>query len=275
MTGSRRDHVEATFPELAEIGDGELRERTVEAWALAMEENGVEDLSTVPWRPPDQERLDLGEEPLVDHVREVAAGGLALAELLNERRDAGIDTDTVVAGGLVHDVGKLYEFHGFEETAVGDLLGHPYYGVYVAGSVDLPPELVAITVDHAPVTNAEPAAIEAALVAGRTTPRPRRSGAGAGGTSGTPDRPTGATRRQRRAVTDSTAASSSSRTSSAPAGVGASTRTDHGSRSRTATRSASVTNGSSQSGRSSTFTPRSASLPTTEAVSSSRAPTGR
>lgn len=165
MTGSRRGHVETTFPELAEIGDEELRERTVDAWVLAMEENGVEDLSTVPWRPPEQERLGLGEEPLVDHVREVAAGGFALAELLEERRGAEVDTDTVVAGGLIHDVSKLYEFRGFEETAIGDLLGHPYYGVYVAGSVGLPPELVAITVNHTPVTNVEPATIEAALVA--------------------------------------------------------------------------------------------------------------
>lgn len=164
MTGSHHDHVEATFPELGEITDEDLRERTVEAWVLAMEENGVEDLSTVPWRPPDQERLGLGEEWLVDHVREVAAGGLALAELLNGTRDAGLDTDVVVAGGLVHDVSKLYEFHGFEETAIGDLLGHPYYGVYVAGRVGLPPELVAITVNHTSVTNVEPATIEASLV---------------------------------------------------------------------------------------------------------------
>jgi putative nucleotidyltransferase with HDIG domain len=164
MTGSPHDHVEATFPELDEIDDADLRERTVEAWVLAMEENGVEDLATVPWRPPDQERLDLGEEWLVDHVREVAAGGLGLAELLNERRDAGVDTDVVVTGALVHDVSKLYEFHGFEETEIGHLLGHPYYGVYVAGSVGLPAEIVAITVNHTGVTNVEPATVEAALV---------------------------------------------------------------------------------------------------------------
>ncbi|PSQ10982.1 metal-dependent phosphohydrolase [Halobacteriales archaeon QS_5_70_15] len=164
MTGSRHDHVEATFPELEEISDPGLRERTAEAWVLAMEENGVDDLSQVPWRPPDQERLALGEEWLVDHVREVAAGGLALAELLESRRDADIDTDVVVAGALVHDVSKLYEFHGFDETEIGDLLGHPYYGVYVAGSVGLPPEIVAITVNHTGVTNVEPATVEAALV---------------------------------------------------------------------------------------------------------------
>lgn len=157
-------HVREVFPELEEIDDDDLREKTVAAWVLAMEENGVEDLTSVPWLPPDQERLDLGEEWLVDHVREVAAGGLALAELLNDSRDAGIDTDIVVAGGLLHDVSKLYEFHGFEPTAIHDMLGHPYYGIYVAGSVDLPPELVAITVNHTPVTNVDPASVEAALV---------------------------------------------------------------------------------------------------------------
>lgn len=160
----RADHVETVFPELEEIADQELREKTIAAWVLAMEENGVQDLTTVPWLPPDQERLELGEERLVDHVREVVTGGLLLAELLNDRRDVGIDTDIVVAGGLLHDVSKLYEFHGFEETAIHDLLGHPYYGIYVTGSVDLPPELVAITVNHTPVTNVDPASMEAALV---------------------------------------------------------------------------------------------------------------
>lgn len=160
----RREHVIETFPELEEIRDDEIRRKTIDAWALAMAENGVEDLTGVPWLPPDQQRLDLGDVWLVDHVREVAAGGLALAELLNERRDAGIETDTVVAGGLLHDVSKLYEFEGFERTEIGTLLGHPYYGVYVAGSVDLPPDLVAITVNHTSVTNVEPATIEAAIV---------------------------------------------------------------------------------------------------------------
>jgi len=160
----RADHVAETFPELAEIDDDELRAKTVDAWVLAMEENGVEDLTAVPWLPPDQERLGLGDEWLVDHVREVAAGGLALAELLNERRDADVDTDVVVAGGLLHDVSKLYEFHGFEPTEIYDLLGHPYYGIYVTASVGLPPELVAITVNHTPVTNVDVATVEAALV---------------------------------------------------------------------------------------------------------------
>lgn len=158
------DHVVETFPELDEISDEDLERKTVEAWALAMAETGVTDLTGVPWRPPEQERLELGEEWLVDHVREVAAGGLALAELLDERPSVDIDTDVVVAGGLLHDVSKLYEFDGFERTEIGRLLGHPYYGIYVAGSVDLPPELVAITVNHTSVTNVEPATIEAAIV---------------------------------------------------------------------------------------------------------------
>lgn len=163
-TDDLTDHVAQTFPELAEIGDADLRERTIDAWVLAMRENGVEDLTTVPWLPPDQERLELGEEWLVDHLREVASGGLALAELLNDSRDADIDTDIVVAGGLLHDVSKLYEFHGYEETEIYDLLGHPYYGIYVTGRVGLPTELVAITVNHTPVTNVNPATVEAALV---------------------------------------------------------------------------------------------------------------
>ncbi|MFB6170744.1 MAG: HD domain-containing protein [Haloarculaceae archaeon] len=157
-------HVAEALPEVEEIADRTLREKVVDAYELAMDENDVDDLTAVPWRPPDQERLGLGDQWLVDHLREVAGGALALAELLNDYRDAGVDTDVVVAGGLVHDVSKLYEFHGWEQTDIGDLLGHPYYGVYVAGRVDLPPELVAITVNHTGVTNVEPASVEAWLV---------------------------------------------------------------------------------------------------------------
>lgn len=161
--------IEDVFPEIETIEDETLRAAVAEAWTTAAADNGfdVEDLASVPWFPPGQE--DLGMEPeeamLVEHVRAVTACAVALAERLSDRRpNLDIDADTVVAGGLVHDVSKLYEFHGMERTEIGDLLGHPYYGVAVGARANLPPEILHIVLSHSSRTTVEPATIEAEIL---------------------------------------------------------------------------------------------------------------
>lgn len=159
-----RETVREAFPELRDIEDDDLRARTLDAWAATLEETGVEDLEAVPWYPPEQKRLGIPDERLVPHLRDVAEGGVALAEVLVERRDAAVDVDTVIAGALLHDVGKLYEFDGMEATPIGDRVGHPYYGLYAVGKAGLGAEIANVVVSHTPVTNVEPATLEAELV---------------------------------------------------------------------------------------------------------------
>ncbi|MFD1585652.1 HD domain-containing protein [Halorientalis brevis] len=156
--------VDAAFPELASIENADLRDGVVSAWETAIEDNDIENLESVPWLPPTQRALGLDDESLVDHVRDVTAGAVALAETLLERREVGLSLDTVIAGALVHDVSKLYEFDGMETTAVGDLLGHPYYGVHVVARAGLPVELAHIVLSHTSRTTVEPATLEAAVV---------------------------------------------------------------------------------------------------------------
>lgn len=156
--------VRAAFPEIDEIDDDALRAGVVDAWSTTMAETGVDNLDSVPWLPPAQRELGLDDEWLVDHVRDVTAGALALAETLRERRGVGLSLDTVRAGALVHDVSKLYEFDGMSETAIGTLLGHPYYGVGVVTRAGLPVEVAHVVLSHSPRTNVEPATLEAAAV---------------------------------------------------------------------------------------------------------------
>jgi len=158
------DAVRAAFPELTAIEDDDLRAGVVDAWTTALAENGVDDLAAVPWFPPAQRDLELDDESLVDHVRDVTACAVALAETLTERRDVALSLDTVVAGALVHDVSKLAEFDGMTETAVGDLLGHPHYGVHVVARADLPVELAHVVLSHTGRTTVEPATLEAEVV---------------------------------------------------------------------------------------------------------------
>ena len=165
-TGMDAEDIRATFPEVDAIEDDELRAGVADAWATAAAENGVEDLTDVPWLPPTQRELGLDDERLVDHVRDVTTCALALTEALHERRsDAlSLDLDTVVAGALVHDVSKLAEFAGMDETSVYDLLGHPYYGVHVVARVGLPIELAHVVLSHTDRTAVEPATIEAEVI---------------------------------------------------------------------------------------------------------------
>lgn len=161
--------IESVFPEIDAVEDDGLRSGVASAWTTAAGVNGLDvaDLPGVPWFPPVQS--DLGMEPddagLIDHTRDVVACAVGLAESLSTRRDClDLDVDTVLAGALVHDVSKLYEFDGATRTDVGRLLGHPYYGVAVVSRANLPVEIAHVVLSHTSRTNVEPATLEAAIV---------------------------------------------------------------------------------------------------------------
>ncbi len=156
--------VHDAFPELQHVEDDDLRAGVREAWEKAMAETGVEDLHEVPWFPPAQRELGIEDEYLVPHVRDVTACAVDIAETLVERRGVDVSLDTVIAGALVHDVSKLHEFDGMDTTPVGDLLGHPHYGVHVVARAGLPVELAHVVLSHTPRTSVEPATLEAEIV---------------------------------------------------------------------------------------------------------------
>ena len=160
------DTVQSAFPELNSIQDDNLKNKVVDAWATSIRENEVSDLAKVPWLPPTQHELSLPDESLVCHVRDVTACAVALAETMMERRqnEIAIDMDTVIAGSLIHDVSKLAEFDGMDETDIYNLLGHPYYGVHIAARANLSPEYAHIILSHTNRTKVEPATLEAEVV---------------------------------------------------------------------------------------------------------------
>lgn len=152
------------FPELEHVSEERLREGVVDVWAAAMANADLDELGAVPWYPPAQRALGIEDATLVDHVRDVARGALALAEVVTERRDLAVDVDLLVAGALVHDVSTLGEFDGMTGTRVGELLGHPYYGVHLIAAAGLPVTLAHVVLSHSRRTPVQPAFVEAALV---------------------------------------------------------------------------------------------------------------
>ncbi|MFC7098172.1 HD domain-containing protein [Halobaculum marinum] len=158
------------FPSLDDIADPDLREGVVDAYAVALGDTEWTGLREVPWLPDEQARLGLPDESNVDHVNEVTALATGMTDdLLARRPDLDLDRDLVVAGALLHDVSKLYEFAPGETgadagTPYYDLLGHPHVGVYVCEAAGLPVEVSHVVLSHTSRTTVDPATLEAEVV---------------------------------------------------------------------------------------------------------------
>lgn len=159
-----REAIAETFPRVETIADDRLREGTIDAWAIALVDNGMDDLETAQWYPTRQKELGTGDELLIDHVQDVTELSIEMAHVMSDRRPVDVSLDLLITGALVHDVSKVYEYAGYDPTPIYDLLGHPYYGVASVAMARLPPEVAHIVLAHSPLTAVEPATIEALIV---------------------------------------------------------------------------------------------------------------
>jgi HD superfamily phosphodiesterase len=160
----RTDQVVEAFPSIKSIADESLSEGVMAAWTTAMADNEVDDLEAIHWYPPMQAELGIPDETLVPHVREVVEAATGLADVFEGRRGLDLDRDVVLAGALVHDVSKLYEYDGDEPTEIDELLGHPHFGIHVAAAAGLPVDVQHVLAAHSRNTAIEPATIEAEIV---------------------------------------------------------------------------------------------------------------
>jgi putative nucleotidyltransferase with HDIG domain len=102
----------------------------------------------------------------------VTEGAFALAEaqLKNYRKmPYKIDMDRLVAGGLLHDVGKLLEIGhdgkgNYAKSRNGQCLRHPISGAIVAARAGLPQEILNIIACHAKEGEGRAQTIETVLI---------------------------------------------------------------------------------------------------------------
>jgi 23S rRNA maturation-related 3'-5' exoribonuclease YhaM len=156
ITEALRASVLEDLPELADVQHDELRRKVIEAWAYALSESSFQRVSDIPAEAnPGMFRLKRGSQ--ATHLRGVARIALRIAEdFATAFPECVIDKDIVLAGGLVHDVGKCWEFdpaHRARWTADGSATGlpsmrHPAYGAHVCITVGLPEEIAHIAMAH-------------------------------------------------------------------------------------------------------------------------------
>ncbi len=147
------DAVRKLWPEIEWIGDGDLRERVRATWALALEQSPLapQDLLEIPFTLliPGCPATFMEHKRCVVHIARRSAE--AMAEFLG--RALPIDLDTVIAGAILADVGKLLEYERVAGKAVqsprGKSLRHPFTGVHLALACGVPDPVCHIVATHA------------------------------------------------------------------------------------------------------------------------------
>ena len=148
------NYLERLFPAFLEIGDQELRERSERAMAMAMEQGGRNEanLADVPvtlrWKG-----CDVG---WIEHVTDVTRMCILEFDQMKKyylRHGVPFDRDIVVAGALLHDIGKLTEFvpgegGGAVHSENYQLMRHPLSGALIAARAGLPDSVVHLIATH-------------------------------------------------------------------------------------------------------------------------------
>lgn len=155
--------VRTSFPELEGIADDHLRQRVVDVWVRAIEENDV-DLESMPWWPPLETDLEGDGVTTIEHVRAVTGLTIAIVDAIAEFVGTEVNRDVAIAGALLHDCSKLYELDGETTGELHEWLPHPHYGVHVLAAAGCSEHLQHIAVSHSPSSAVEPLTIEARAV---------------------------------------------------------------------------------------------------------------
>jgi 23S rRNA maturation-related 3'-5' exoribonuclease YhaM len=110
VTDELRRQVRGELPEVAEISDQPLQDKPVEAWAFALAHSSFTSIRDIPPAGnPDTNEAKRGDQ--TDHLRGVARLAVGIArEMGTIYPELAIDMDIIIAGGLLHDVGKAWEF---------------------------------------------------------------------------------------------------------------------------------------------------------------------
>lgn len=148
-----REAVEKLWPELAWIGDEDLRASVTETWIKAFENSPLEpdDLEEIPFTLliPGCPATFMEHKRCVVHIARRSAE--AMDEFLG--RALPIDMDVVIAGAILADVGKLLEYEVVDGKAVqsdrGKQLRHPFTGVHLAMECGVPDSVSHIIATHA------------------------------------------------------------------------------------------------------------------------------
>src|ERR687887_870348 len=149
-----RDSVARLWPEIDWIKDTRLREQVTQTWIKAFERSSLkpDDLNRIPFTLliPNCPITFMEHKRCVVHVARESA--MAMQEFLG--KSLSIDMDTVIAGAILADVGKLLEYElgpdgKSRQSERGEALRHPFTGVALALECGVTDDVCHIIAAHA------------------------------------------------------------------------------------------------------------------------------
>jgi putative nucleotidyltransferase with HDIG domain len=167
-----KNDIEKLFAsQLAKIKNAELRDKVVEIWFLGCERGGWKSVAELE-KMPFTLLTDTKGVNFIEHTIAVTEGAVALAEAQMEtyrELPYAINMDRLVAGGLLHDVGKLLEIEkdgsgGYRKSHNGMCARHPISGAILAAEAGLDDEMVNTIACHAKEGDGRPQVIETVLI---------------------------------------------------------------------------------------------------------------
>ena len=147
-----KEELTKIIPEFNEIQDRTLREKTLQVWIDAMEENNwdVASLQKMPFTL----LVEKVSTSFVSHVRTVCRMCIAMLDVLKDAYGDRIELsrDKLIAGALLADVGKLHEYSKegdrFIFSKSSKYLRHPFVGVALASKQGIPEDVLHIIAVH-------------------------------------------------------------------------------------------------------------------------------
>jgi putative nucleotidyltransferase with HDIG domain len=136
------DSVYELFPEVDRISDEELRQKVLKTWLEAWKTSDYDRLDQTPFLHDDIAGIDN-----VEHTRAVTIMCIQFAETLKEFHNIKINMDYLIAGAILHDLGKIFEYSE-SPSELGRLFTHPISAMYFATKEDLPLEVIHIIETH-------------------------------------------------------------------------------------------------------------------------------
>lgn len=148
-----KDDIEKMFPEIKEIEDERIQEQCKEAFVAAYKEGNwsKEEAFKLPVSLKKVERQELNNQ--IEHVRVVTKIAKEIYDSLEDTyKQENKIRDYVIAGALLHDLGKMIEFTLKEGKLTysdnANIIRHPLSGAIIAAKIGLPDEIVHIIATH-------------------------------------------------------------------------------------------------------------------------------
>ena len=153
-----RAQLEELWPELAWIDSLQLREAVTKTWLLAFERSPLttDDLKRIPFTllVANCPTSFMEHKRCVVHIAKDAAH--AMQNFMGNA--LRIEMDTVIAGAILADVGKLLEYAirdgKAEQSERGEMLRHPFTGVALAMECGVPDVVCHVIATHAEIGRA-------------------------------------------------------------------------------------------------------------------------